>query len=216
VFFCEESSECEEAGVVGVCQPGGLCSFPDGDCDSGQRYGELAGNASGECVSVDDATGSGAATSAASASATSGGGEESSDGGAGSTTINVSGGSSTGEPPPATDDGPLETTSDGGESSSSGGGTTTGDPYGPCQEDEDCRNGDCIESPGLNGGVCMPLCEEGAQCPPHPSGARAICDDTMPGDAHCVLPCDEQNAQCPAGFECVINQMTMMGTCVPT
>ncbi|MCX4247734.1 LamG domain-containing protein [Paraliomyxa miuraensis] len=59
VFECEADGQCVFAGIEGVCQPNGHCSFPSGDCASGQRYGihappELAE----ECVD-EGATGSG-------------------------------------------------------------------------------------------------------------------------------------------------------------
>ena len=47
VFACADDSAC--AG--GVCQPEGFCSFPDESCDSGQRFGEFAGDGlAGVCV----------------------------------------------------------------------------------------------------------------------------------------------------------------------
>ncbi len=47
------------AGAVGTCQPNGYCSFPDAECPSGQRYGELAGGGfAGLCVE-ETGTGSG-------------------------------------------------------------------------------------------------------------------------------------------------------------
>jgi len=49
VYHCETSDQCN-ADVNGVCQPDGLCSYPDLDCPSGQRYGDSAGDQSGECA----------------------------------------------------------------------------------------------------------------------------------------------------------------------
>lgn len=49
-FACAQSSECVHDGLAGTCEPGGLCSFPDGTCPSGKKYGEFAGDQSGLCV----------------------------------------------------------------------------------------------------------------------------------------------------------------------
>jgi len=59
-FLCADASECENAGVGGVCQADGHCSFPDDDCASGQRYGEHSGAVAGECVPVPDDDGTAA------------------------------------------------------------------------------------------------------------------------------------------------------------
>ncbi|MEM6991983.1 MAG: hypothetical protein AAF721_15850 [Myxococcota bacterium] len=49
-FVCQGDGDCVHAGN-GVCQPNGFCSFPDAECDSGQRYGEAAaGGFAGTCV----------------------------------------------------------------------------------------------------------------------------------------------------------------------
>jgi hypothetical protein len=45
-FACTTDSQC---GADGKCS-GGFCAFPDGDCDSGFRYGELSGPLSNTCV----------------------------------------------------------------------------------------------------------------------------------------------------------------------
>ncbi len=37
-FQCVSDTQCGD----GQCQPDGFCSFPDGECESGQRYGEFA------------------------------------------------------------------------------------------------------------------------------------------------------------------------------
>ena len=48
VFPCQTSVQC---GENGTCQATGFCSFPDGACPSGERYGQLAGDGlAGECV----------------------------------------------------------------------------------------------------------------------------------------------------------------------
>ncbi len=59
-YRCTSSDQCELA-EPGTCEPGdlarspgddnpGACSFPDEECDSGRRYGELSGERSEECV----------------------------------------------------------------------------------------------------------------------------------------------------------------------
>ena len=56
VFACIESSQCESVGVPGTCEASGFCSFPDPECDSGRRYGSLAGPLSNTCVDDDAGT----------------------------------------------------------------------------------------------------------------------------------------------------------------
>ena len=46
-FHCEEDLQCTGGGT---CEANGLCSFPDPQCRSGRRYGELAGDLSRTCV----------------------------------------------------------------------------------------------------------------------------------------------------------------------
>lgn len=66
-FTCEDASECIDGAVPGACQPDGFCSFPDGDCESGQRYGAHSGALSRDCVppsgGTDGGSGSGATLS---------------------------------------------------------------------------------------------------------------------------------------------------------
>lgn len=53
-FACEDDTQCEG----GICQAVGWCSFPDGDCPSGQRFGEHSGDGLAQmCVDVDGTTG---------------------------------------------------------------------------------------------------------------------------------------------------------------
>ncbi len=52
-FHCETSSECTAEGKVGgVCEAEKVCSFADPSCgdEDGQRYSDLAGPLSNECV----------------------------------------------------------------------------------------------------------------------------------------------------------------------
>ena len=52
-FECATMQECDQGDDGGICQPTGFCSYPDGGCESGQRYGDLAGPLSNTCVPVD-------------------------------------------------------------------------------------------------------------------------------------------------------------------
>ena len=49
-FVCESNDQCSVSGIDGICQPNHACSFADGTCTSGQRYGDSAGTSSGACV----------------------------------------------------------------------------------------------------------------------------------------------------------------------
>ncbi|MCA9649142.1 MAG: LamG domain-containing protein [Myxococcales bacterium] len=70
-FDCIQASDCANAGVPGECIAG-YCAFPDDGCESGLRYGQHSGPASGACVPpVSDDTGSTSAGEATDPSATS-------------------------------------------------------------------------------------------------------------------------------------------------
>lgn len=49
-FQCRSNDACSNGGIAGLCQDTGYCSFPDPDCASGQRYGDLAEMLAQECV----------------------------------------------------------------------------------------------------------------------------------------------------------------------
>jgi hypothetical protein len=49
-FTCSDDDQCRAGETMGVCQPAGVCSFPDDACDSGQRFGDHSGELSGRCV----------------------------------------------------------------------------------------------------------------------------------------------------------------------
>src|SRR5688500_6482333 len=49
-FLCDTGEQCLSAGVQGFCEGNHRCSFPDPACDSGRRFGELAGDVAGTCV----------------------------------------------------------------------------------------------------------------------------------------------------------------------
>ena len=61
-FACAQSSECQNGDLLGTCEPAGLCSFPDPMCPSGKKYGELAGEQSGQCVGDGGSSSSGASS----------------------------------------------------------------------------------------------------------------------------------------------------------
>jgi hypothetical protein len=46
-FACNDDAQC---GTGGVCEPIGLCSFADGTCGSGRRFGDQQGDQSNQCV----------------------------------------------------------------------------------------------------------------------------------------------------------------------
>jgi hypothetical protein len=60
VFECLTADNCISRGVQGVCEATGFCSYPDGECPSGQRYDEFAGDGLADsCVpETDDTTSS--------------------------------------------------------------------------------------------------------------------------------------------------------------
>jgi Regulator of Chromosome Condensation (RCC1) repeat protein/regulator of chromosome condensation (RCC1) repeat-containing protein len=50
-YVCTSDSECISKGVSGTCEPEGFCAFPDGTCESGQRFEPSAGaGLGGECT----------------------------------------------------------------------------------------------------------------------------------------------------------------------
>ncbi|MEM9454578.1 MAG: LamG domain-containing protein [Myxococcota bacterium] len=55
-FVCTSDGDCVDGGMSGRCEPTGFCSFPDEVCPSMQRYGEHAGELSGECVALGEDT----------------------------------------------------------------------------------------------------------------------------------------------------------------
>lgn len=55
-FNCQDDKDCSSDGQ---CEPSGFCSFPDPQCPSGRRYGELAGvGLENECVVPGETAGS--------------------------------------------------------------------------------------------------------------------------------------------------------------
>ena len=224
LFLCHDSSDCTENGVDGTCQPGGLCSFPDDDCTTGQRYGNHAGNVSGECVPNVDETG-GEATTASSATATSN---------ATATTNPVVDGTSTGEPTDTTttDPDPMtstsaaastgegSTTSEVSAGTDSGGTNMTAQPYGLCDEMTPCpQDWMCVDFTGMGNTACVHPCGVmGVEqpCPPHPDGLDVTC--YAEGGANvCLMTCGPSMMQmCPPGFSCVEDMTLTTSLCVPS
>ncbi len=56
-FACGSDQECANGEIEGQCEANGFCSFPAGDCLSGQRYGSHSGPQSGQCVDLPGTTG---------------------------------------------------------------------------------------------------------------------------------------------------------------
>lgn len=53
-YHCNTNSQCLFEGMQGVCEGIGFCSFPDGSCDDGFRYGAHAGPLANQCVTDDN------------------------------------------------------------------------------------------------------------------------------------------------------------------
>lgn len=52
-YTCATDNQCVSKGVSGVCEPTHACSFPDGSCTSGRRYGSLGPTPlAGNCVDL--------------------------------------------------------------------------------------------------------------------------------------------------------------------
>lgn len=50
-FFCDTQEDCTSEDGGGACESTGYCSFPDPECDTGRRYGDLAPSGlAGTCV----------------------------------------------------------------------------------------------------------------------------------------------------------------------
>lgn len=200
-FACDFDSQCTRADLAeaGTCEPTGVCSFPDFGCEaSGRRYGEHAGDLSGECV-VAEATGTLGST-----------GDDDGDSTAAMTTTGVGATSTTA----ASTSGTSGESTTGGESSDSSSGTAEAE-YGPCirggcaEMSEACVTADA-------GSFCAPPCGVGMTCPapPEGDGSTACVRNEVMGDLRCVLVCANQG-DCPMGMLCdFIDGMT--GICVWT
>lgn len=224
LFACDNDAACgEHGGQAGICQPGGLCSFPDAECESGLRYGEYSGNLSGDCVPVVEGSGSGdgdgsgpGVTSNASqdGSTTQGGSATEGD-----TTIALDGpmsSSTTGDATDATTD-PADGSSSGDASttgpSSTSGIVPNGDPYGPCDQNAECSEGEiCLPFDDMHSSCSTP-CMADDECPSW-DGWPADCFAGV-GLGFCMLTCDLSGTNpCPEDdMECLENPGLMLSAC---
>jgi len=192
VFECRADGECVIDAIRGRCEFEGVCSFPDGGCPSGRRFGELSGEVAGECVDLPGATGG----------TTDGGGVTGTGGSRGTETSKGSDGTSTGE---ASSTGSLGTSSGTGGSSSGGG--PTGDPYGQCETPNDCPGMDPMCIPlGMTSGCtvsCNDPAEPSMECPESVDGSGTpTCAEAGLMVPVCVLSCVD-DMDCPDGMVCV-------------
>lgn len=73
-FACEADEQCQAPGAEGACVAG-YCAHPDGDCDSGLRYGRFAApELAGECTELRPESESGSETGAEQGTSSSSGG----------------------------------------------------------------------------------------------------------------------------------------------
>jgi hypothetical protein len=181
-FACETDADCLADGVQGACEAVGFCSFPDGACASGRRFGGHAGGGlAGACVEPDgsdgvgtgDSTG-GSASISSSGTSTTAGAESTTFGveGSESASITSSGGSEVGS---SSSSGGVEgsgSSSGRGESSSGGGEmlACTFDPFETGFDASSCDYADVATAIGAQDG--MLVCEVFAAGFP-PTGAYA-------------------------------------------
>ncbi len=137
LFQCQTDDQCVADGASGRCQPSGYCSFSDGGCDSGFRYGDSAPpGLAGQCVEPTGTTGGTGTDPGGSATTPPGptSGSDSTSTPATSSSDGPSGGSTAG-----TESSSAEATSLDGSSSSSGssgGSSSTGGQSCPQFVDE--------------------------------------------------------------------------------
>jgi hypothetical protein len=208
VFTCATDDECRTDHEEGICQDDGFCSFPDDECESGQRYGAHAGEGKGStCVPLEDAaTTTETATSSPETSSTS----------TADSTTEATGETATGE----TGLGSTDTgdTTDPGDTGATGttstDGTSTGaapEPvYPPCDlsSDPECPQDfdgcSSYSSEDGSGTHCTYSCTNADQCPMPESGtATMTC-----GASLCRISCGGA-ATCPDGMQCIDTQWGM-------
>src|SRR5437879_2143451 len=49
-FHCQTTADCVRSDGPGRCETNGFCSFADGSCASGSRFGEASGPVTNQCV----------------------------------------------------------------------------------------------------------------------------------------------------------------------
>ncbi|HWB77415.1 MAG TPA: hypothetical protein VG755_20755 [Nannocystaceae bacterium] len=151
-FVCNDDEQCSADGVSGTCEATGWCSFPDGACESGSRYGDHAGGSlAGECVPADIGTSGNATTELTSTSVA-------------ATTMVLDGSSDSSDPTTIDPDSSSDPSV--GESSSSGGASAVCG-NGMLEDGEECddsnmRDGDgCSAACIAAGGVLWEIVEDG-------------------------------------------------------
>lgn len=77
-YSCTSDENCVDGAKQGICEATGFCSYPDTECDSGQRYDDLAGGLAGSCVDDGPTMTLGSSGSSPTSASTSTGGGESS------------------------------------------------------------------------------------------------------------------------------------------
>jgi hypothetical protein len=189
-FACNADAQCIDDAKTGRCEPEGVCSFPDGGCPSGHRYGLFAGELAGECVAGGSSSGSTepggtsvlpeGSAEAEVTSSTAPDDESSSTTSTGSTTTTTSM-TSTSEP---------ETTG------------STLDPYSPCADASACpvEGSVCIPNPS-GSSVCAPPCNDEPCVYDGDTRAELGCYPVGNGGSACVFLCSD-DTQCPDGMVC--------------
>ena len=204
-FHCENDQQCVEDGVTGQCQGNQYCTFPDDDCESGQRYAESAGGGlGGTCLPVDEAMDTDAA-----GDGTAGAGGSAGSDGPGDSTAGM--GDGTGESGRSTteDSGPVDTSVGDDDDDDD---SAPPDDYPPCVNIDECDSPShtCLE-PDLEE-VCAPPCVSFEDCPV-PAGASIVpvcTDETSSFPGVCILPC-RVNGDCPDPLDCVEDDIGLYG-----
>lgn len=158
-FSCEDSSQCA-GDSPGTCEPSGFCSFPDPECESGQRYGGLAGSLSNACVNPQS---TGTETSTTAAGATSVGASTGSETTGVTPDSDGTGSSSsdtTTSPITASQTGSSSSTGDSDSSSSTTGSSLNAGLVGWWPLDDDPNDGVFDASGSGNDGSCVAACPE--------------------------------------------------------
>ena len=75
-YRCSADDDCRSQAIAGQCQAVGYCSYPDQQCDSGQRFSDLAGPLASQCTEPAGTSGEGS-TGSSTGDASSTGGESS-------------------------------------------------------------------------------------------------------------------------------------------
>lgn len=169
-YACDAAQDCVDGGRVGTCEAEGYCSFPDGDCASGQRYAEHApDDFAGMCTPPDDDPVDLPRTDDGSTSGSNDGwhGEHASSGSTGDPEVASTGGEAT-----TTDAAPATGESTGGEGSTDTDGGSSGGAAMDCDA-LDCEA--CMACATEAGGPCAAEQESCADANGCTSGV--VCQD---------------------------------------